>query len=266
MKTNTLIQNKKRAFQNNETGSALVYILIAIALLAALTVSFMEPSSQQTSSQNTFKTVAGVQGQIDVIRSAIQECVLIYPNGDSTIPDNGAAGYQDDGYNRPYPLDPDNTHMDASYRAAVGNKNVAEIRCPGNNDGAADQHLKVFSGGAGKFLPPPPDLFEPWRYYNGPDGVFYWIETEKSDAFVTAALEKLDAKFSDCETDVIVANGAAVDLDSTGRAGASCNTDGTGDSTCFRVWMVTDNDDTDYGGAETTATSTYPDETACNTP
>ena len=32
----------------NERGSALVYILIAIALLAALTISFMNPSSNQT--------------------------------------------------------------------------------------------------------------------------------------------------------------------------------------------------------------------------
>ena len=224
---NNTEKNKQtqRALRKKETGSALVYILIAIALLAALTVSFMEPSSQQTSSQNTFKTVAGVQGQIDVIRAAIQECVLIYPNGDDTI---AIAGY-----NKPYPLQPDSTHLDAAYRAALGNKNVSEIRCPGNNDGAADEHLPVFSGGAGKFLPPPPDLFDPWQYYNGVDGVFYWIETDKTDAFVTSALQKLDAKFSTCEADVTVAGGTAENLDSATTTGIDC----PANHTCFRVWM-----------------------------
>jgi len=249
--------NTKRA---SETGSALVYILIAIALLAALTVSFMEPSSQQTSSQNTFKTVAGMQGQIDTIRSAIQECILIYPSGDSTIPDNGLDGYFDDGYNKPYPLDPDSTHLHASYRATAGNVNVSEIRCPGDNDGAANQHMKIFSGKSGKFMPPPPDLFEAWQYYNGPDGVFYWIESTKSDAFITSALQKLDAKFSDCEADVIDATSAAKALD--GTSSVSC----TSGSTCLRVWLIIDNDNTDHGTNEGTATSVYPDETACNTP
>jgi type II secretory pathway pseudopilin PulG len=76
--------------QGTENGSALVYILIAIALLAALTVSFMQNSSQQTSSQNTFKSAAVIQGQADIIRSSIQECILMYPGGDDCI--NGGSG------------------------------------------------------------------------------------------------------------------------------------------------------------------------------
>lgn len=256
MNRNTLVKFRRRA---SETGSALVYILIAIALLAALTVSFMEPSSQQTSSQNTFKTVSSLQGQIDTIRAAIQECVLLYPQGDDTIPDGPA-----DGYNKPYPLNPDSTHLPDSgtpaldYRAS--DKFATNIRCPGDNDGAANQHKKIFTGSGGKFLGPPPDLFDPWQYYNGPDGVFYWIESTKTDAFVTSALQKLDAKFSACEADIIDATSGAVDLD--GDTTVECaNT-----ATCFRVWLITDTDSVDRGGNEGTNTSVYPDETACNTP
>lgn len=208
----------------SETGSALVYILIAIALLAALTFSFMEPASQQTSAQNTFKTVASAQGQVDIVRSAIQECVLLHPNGDSTIAEAG--------YNRPYPLTPDSTHLPVAggYRAA--DKKVSNIRCPGDNDGSANQHKKIFSGAGGKFMPPPPDLFEDWQYYNGADGVFYWIETAKSDAYLKAALEKMDEKFGECEADLIDAAGGAVDLDS--GATISCPLG----SLCFRIWML----------------------------
>ncbi len=220
--SNTLNSNTERA---SEKGSALVYILIAIALLAALTVSFMEPSSQQTSSQNTFKMVSELQGQSDSIRSALQECILIYPNGDDAIAQVG--------YNSPYPLFPDSTYLPVAggYRAA--NKNVENIRCPGNNDGAADQHKLLFSGGSGKFLPPPPELFSDWQFYNADDGVFYWTETTKTDAFIASALEKLDAKFSTCEADVIDATGGVVAMDSVPTAGISC----TAGSICFRVWM-----------------------------
>lgn len=218
------IRSSIRNGRASEKGSALVYILIAIALLAALTVSFMEPSSQQTSSQNTFRTVTALQGQIDTIRSAIQECVLIYPNGDSAVTDAG--------FNNPYPAFPDSTYLDAGYRAA--NKNAEFMRCPGNNDGAADQHLLMFSGASGKFMPPPPDLFGPWQYYNGADGVFVWIESDKSDAYITSALSKLDAKFSTCEADVIDATGGVEALDSVPTAGIDC----PNGSQCFRLWIV----------------------------
>lgn len=249
MTSNVRIKDQDR--RASETGSALVYILIAIALLAALTFSFMEPSSQQTSSQNTFKSVSGLQGQIDTIRSAIQECILIYPNGDSTISETG--------YNNPFPLNPDSTHLPTAGGYRASDKNVSNLRCPGHNDGSADQHIRIFSGGSGKFLPPPPDLFVDWQYYNGPDGVFYWIETTKSDAFIASALAKLDEKFSACEADIIDATSGAVDLD--GGSTVECSNG----SSCFRIWMITDTDDNAGGSSDDTATSTYPDETGCNT-
>lgn len=242
MQKHKLTKHKQRA---SETGSALVYILIAIALLAALTVSFMEPSSQQTSSQNTFKTVSALRGQIGTIRSAIQECILIYPQGDTTITETG--------YNAPFPLSPDSAHLPAGYVAT--DKNASNLRCPGNNDGVANQHRAVFGGGTGKFLPPPPDLFEAWQYYNGPDGAFFWTESTKSDAFIATALARLDEKFAACESDIIDATSAAVDLD--GGSTVACSNG----ATCFRLWLVTDTET-----VADAATSEYPDETACNTP
>ena len=243
MLNSTITKQRQRA---SEYGSALVYILIAIALLAALTVSFMEPSSQQTSSQNTFKTVSALRGQVDTIRSAIQECILLHPQGDTTITETG--------YNIPFPLNPDSLHLPAAgFRAA--NRNAENLRCPGDNEGAPSEHARIFGGRTGKFLAPPPDLFETWQYYNGPDGVFYWTGSSNSDAFIQTALARLDERFSDCEADVIDASAATRSLD--GASTINCPTG----NTCFRVWIVTDNET-----AIDLATSTYPDETACNTP
>lgn len=204
-----------------QRGSALVYILIAIALLAALTVTFMEPSSQQATSQNTFESVSEINSQVNFIRSSIQECVLSYPGGDS-----GNLGQT----NRPYPINPSSSYLDSF----DGDDAVANIRCPGN-PGDSNDHADIFSGRSGKFLPPPPSLFGPWYYWNGVDGVFFYTATDKSDAFLQTAMQKLDEQFAECEADVVDASGGEIELTSTG--GGSDPKCASG-STCFRVWMI----------------------------
>lgn len=221
----------------SQKGSALVYILIAIALLAALTFSFMEPSSQQTSSQNTFKAEAALQGQVDVIRSAIQECVLSYPEGDNTIDATGSG--TDEGATKRYPIKPNSTHYDspAATIPKTTGRLVADIRCPGDQNGSnKNDHDLIFGGASGKFLSPPPDLFDPWQYYNGIDGVYFWTQTDKTDAFILSALEKLDENYSECEADVIDATSGIEYLDSDGPPGETACPVG---HVCFRVRMVT---------------------------
>jgi hypothetical protein len=219
--------------RRGERGSALVYILIAIALLAVLTVTFMEPSSQQTSSQNTFRTVSDIEGQINVIRSAIQECILSYPEGDNTIVTVGG-GASDPGARKDYPINPDSDHYTGATPGKSGDRLVRNIRCPGNNPGGVNvaDHEPVFSGSAGKFLPPAPGMFDDWQYYNETDGVFFWTQTDKTDAFLSTALTKLDEKMGECEADVVDAAGAAEDFDSL--AVVQCPIG----HICLRVWMI----------------------------
>ena len=216
--------------RGNERGSALVYILIAIALLAALTMTFMQPSSQQAQSGNTFKSVSEIQSQIDFIRAIVHECVLIYPGGDKDID----IVTEDPDANKRYPIRPNSPR----HTNPAANRNVSGLRCPGNpgdpgNPGGAVLHEKIYGGMSGKFLPPAPALFSDWQWYNETDGVFFWIETDKTDAFLQTAMEKLDDLFAECETDIIDATAAARDLDSL--ATLTCPIG----STCFRVWMIT---------------------------
>lgn len=219
----------------SERGSALVYILIAIALLAALTVTFMEPSSQQTTSQGSFKTLTAVQNQADVIRAAIQDCVLRSGRNtgqsDTTIDVSG--GGTDPDASKVYPIKPNSTHFTGASPGPTAGRLARDIRCPNQNPGGAsvNDHELIFSGASGKFLPPAPDLFEDWQYYNGEDGVFFWTQTNKTDAFLVNALTKLDAKYSECEMDVVDATGGAVDLDSNGDVECSNG------YTCLRLRM-----------------------------
>lgn len=207
--------------KQNQKGSALVYILIAIALLAALTATFMDSSSQQTSSQNTFNTVTDLNSQVNFIRSAIQECVLTYPGGDSAL-----AGTN----NVPYPINPNSAYLSTP----AADLTVDGVRCPGN-PGNSNNHAVIFGGSSGKFMPPKVNLFEDWQYYSGADGVFFFTSTNKTDAFLSAALSKLDEQYSECEADVIAnTTGAGLNITSAGASGPAC----PANSLCFRVWMI----------------------------
>lgn len=233
---------KKVIHRSGERGSALIYILIAIALLAALTVSFMEPSSQQGTSQNTFRTVSDIQSQVEFIRSAVQECVLTYPGGDNDIRTNANAPTEPDA-NAMYPINPMSGRYTGATIGPASSRAVAGLRCPGNpgcqyyDDGSPpscnNNHAMIFTGASGKFMPPAPALFGPWQWYNNADGVFLWIATNKTDSYLRSALEKLDDEYDECEADFI-------DAASTSRALAS--DDATvvcpQGSLCFRVRML----------------------------
>lgn len=210
-----------------QNGSALVYILIAIALLALLTATFMDSSSNQTTSQSTLNTVTELNSQIGLIRSALQECILTYPEGAADI--TGAAN------NVPYPINPSSTYFTAPASPAANN-NVGNIRCPGNDQGHVKSHGAIFGGSSGKFMPPAPKLFNDWVYYNGVDGVFFYTSTNKTDSFLVTAMNKLDDQFSECESDVInnAAAGTALNITSAGASGPNC----PANSYCFRVWII----------------------------
>ena len=215
---------------NKESGSALVYILIAIALLAALTVTFMEPSSQQTAAQNSFRLVSDIKSQVDTIRSAIQSCVLSYREGDSSI-DISASG-TDPFARKNFPIKPNSTHYSTATVGPTTGRYVRDIRCPGNPGGGDNNHAKVFGASSGKFLTAPPELFSDWEYYNGLDGIYFWTSTDKTDAFLTTAMEKLDEQYDECEADVIDASGGSVYLDSDNETRCESG------NICFRVRMT----------------------------
>ncbi len=229
----------------NQNGSALIYILIAIALLAALTATFMDSSSQQTRSQNAARLVSDVSAQIRIIKAAIDECVLIYPNGDSGAITASAQ------FNHPYPIMPNHTYFTASSDGVAANDNLEYIRCPGN-PGDDVNHTRIFGANSGKFLPPPPNMFNPWRYYAGEDGVFYWIESTKSDAFIDDALSKLDSLYSDCEAEYFDASSSAITITSDTLIPGGANLTCPAGSRCFRIWIK-----------RMTSTDT-PDDPACN--
>jgi len=194
------ITNFLKLKASSQRGGALIYILIAIALLAALTGTFLNSGGQSTRTQSAFKLATELNSQSRVIRSGIQDCILRYPQGDDAITETG--------YIDPYPLNPDSNDSEySSYK--VADRYASEIRCPG----AA--YIKVFGESLSGFLPPQPGLLEPWVYFNGSEtiegqafnGVFFQIESDKSDPFIGESMAKADTLYSACEVDYQIGDG-----------------------------------------------------------
>ncbi len=238
------MQKRKNQQRNGEQGSALVYILIAIALLAALTIAFMNPSTNQTSSQNAYRAVSEIQSQVDFIRAAVQECVLRASFGNGQVAGdvgitNTAAG-DDPGANKLYPIRPNSPYLTAPVAA---NRNVENLRCP-SDPGDDPDHAPIFGGASGRFMPQPPALFSAWQWYNGADGVFFWTETSNTDPYLDTVLEKLNSEYAVCEADVIDASGGAEFLDEDNTL--TC----PNGSRCFRVWLLADTNNSGTGNVE----------------
>jgi len=214
-------------YSNSSKGSALLYILIAIALLGALTSTLIEPASNQSRVQNAHKIVTELESQLNFVRSAIQECVAVYSSGDPTIV-NGTG--VDDGYIAPYPITATETHFTGSTLGVASGTHAKYIRCPGN-PGVDNNHTPLFGGSSGRFFPNEPDFFFNWFYYNGSythqgaavDGVYLRITSDKTDPQIGLALSQLAAKYTDCEADYIIGDGTNGCVD--GRQ-------------CFRYWII----------------------------
>ncbi len=194
----------------------------------------MRPASQQTTAQNSFQSVSSLSSQIDFIQAAIQECVLVYSLGDDSDDTNIPAGVT-----QPYPFTPTDNYFGlvsgtGAATTIYADNTMKNIACPGN-PGTTKDHEKIFGGSSGKFMPPAPELFNEWEYYNDTDGVFFFTSTDKTDASIQSALLKLDENYSECQADVITASGSDFELTSTAAGTDPKCLDG---NTCFRFWMI----------------------------
>ena len=205
--------------------------------MAALTVSLMEPSSQQTQSQTSTSLVTDLSGQISFVSSAISECIITYPNQDSELTTTEQK-------NAPYPINPQDPYFDTQTADPLSDPDDSAkyIRCPGNpgGTGATNQnHARIFGGSSGKFMPAKPSLFDDWTYYNGADGIFLMISTTKTDPFISSSLAKLDEKYSECESEVIDRRGlGSINLTTDTTPGDGGVRTCAANAICFRYWII----------------------------
>ncbi len=226
-------------------GSALIYILIAIALLALLTATFMGSSDQNQSGQRTFDLVTAIKGQTETVRAAIQECLLLYPDGDKVMPPAPAlvGGLP---VTRLYPLSPGNSYLTDP---VPDSDNLDKIRCPGN-PGNSNNHARIFSSQSGKFLPPaPPNI---WRHYtNTADGAYIIFGAWKSDSYTLTSFQKINEQYAPCQVDIIDGRTGAKNIGGVDDPYTICDLG----NLCLRMWIVMN-----------PASANLPDEPGCPGP
>lgn len=195
-----------------QSGSVLVYVFVAIGLLAALTYSFTKDSRSGVAAHTANRVAQELYVQANLIRSAILECTLSYPGGGGDL-DGDADIDADDNPNTPYPLQPDNALVPDPPGPVAGNA-VHDVVCLKSST----ETENIFQGvnNRGRFLPLPPAGFGAWTYTShATDGVYVEIETTGvASATEAQALDRLVNKFAACQASV--------------SCGATCT---------FRVWV-----------------------------
>lgn len=207
---------------NRQSGSALIYAIVAIALLGILTFTLSKGGGEQGSQKKQTQLISDLSGQINFITSAIQECVINYPNQDTSL---DASGWQ---YNKPFPITPDAPYFNGLTPGPAPAPLAEYIRCPGNPGGNgpnSKNHARIFGASTNKFFPPAPNLFDGWFYVNDSRGVHLNIGTGRSDPYLATALQKLDAKYAPCEADY---------FDGAVNGGGICPST----YKCFTYWIV----------------------------
>jgi type II secretory pathway pseudopilin PulG len=204
------ISYKNTHYPNNASqhGGALVYILMAIAMIGVLTGTLLQSGGQGARAKKSIELAQQLDAQIQFIKAALQECAIMHPSGDPTINDGSVT---DNGYIAPYPVEPASSHFSGSTDGAAADNRVFRLKCPGN-PGIDNNHSPIFGPTTGRFFPPTVLLNHNWFYSNrdgtsngrNVHGVNIRISPFSTlDPYVKDALERLDAKYNDCELEYI---------------------------------------------------------------
>lgn len=179
----------------SESGSVLFYIFLAVGLLAALTFAFVGNDRESVTTQSAGRLTEDLYSQIHLIKSAVLECAMEFPNGGGDMDGDGTIDSADNP-NNPYPVNP--SFADNPYGPAA-NDNVRNLTCTGASSAA---EAAMFSGAntKGRSLPQPPGGFGEWLYINDAAGVRIRI-TGPNEAATVQALTRLDQRFASCQID-----------------------------------------------------------------
>ena len=178
-----------------ECGSVLLYIFVAIGLLGALTMSFVNSSTEDLTSERASRAAEQLYNQILMVSAAIQECTISYPNGGGDLDADGDIDTSDNP-NSPYPLSPSDP---LNPGGAAANDYIDQIKCPG---APAGEEL-IFDISEGRFPPKAPVQFAAWEYYNGgvsPNRVVqFWTSAPTSSKYQDIAFDIVDRRFAPCQ-------------------------------------------------------------------
>lgn len=180
----------------DQSGSIIIYIFVAIGLLAALTYSFVNSSRENVTTQIGYRAAEDLGSQAMLIKSVITGCVLEFSRGGIDLNGDGIINSADNppNLNFPYPVNP--TLSQNPHGVSADNR-VENVTCTYAPHG---QNM-LFRGG-NVFLAPIPAGFSDWIYTNNASGV-YFETTAPNSAAGQEALRRAAARFPGCSSEII---------------------------------------------------------------
>ena len=200
-----------RNIGQKDSGNALLYVFMAIGLLAALTYSFVKGSRENYNVQNSARIAEEMYVQVNLMKSSIMQCRMEYIEGGGDLDGDGLTD-ESDNYNTAFPLEPTNPLHDNAPACCATNggasgcissavsDDVRNLKCIG----APIREANMFTGqnNSGAFLPPKPQGFEEWTYKNDANGVYLQIISTRENMSYESTLTRLLNKFATCQADI----------------------------------------------------------------
>lgn len=182
----------QRKNNNSEKGSVLLYIFLAIGLLGALTMSFINSDTTDMTADRAAQSAEKLYNQANAIKALVKECTILYPDGGGDLDGDGDID-SDDNANPPYPLSPSNANNPGG---AAADNTLQYLKCPGAPSG--DE--LIYQSTKGTFVPDPPAGFDGWYYTNHTvnNTIYIRVNGDGGQA-TTLALEALARRFGNCE-------------------------------------------------------------------
>lgn len=207
--------------RRSESGSIIIYILIAIFLTGLLVAAMTTGAKKSASSGQVMEAFQYLQSDIKTVQQSVNECMEVYSkpvdrNGDGTIDAT-------DNPNPPFPMYcADSTCALSSLSSGTGGTPVANIGCPGAPDGQrvifgknVNNNFKLLGNTS---------AYTTTFFNTAAEGVFIRITPSAGSSVWSETLTRLDGAFSKCAASAVVANPDPLGFD--------CS------SGCFYYWIV----------------------------
>lgn len=183
--------------KQTERGSIVIYLIIALVLMATLVVFITQGTKKGPQAQQLDETSQYLESDLGVISAAINDCVLTY----SRAVDVDGDGDKDttDNPNAPFPL-----YGDLSSGGA--GDDIMAIKCPGAPaskqiifDNSPGRNFRLLSGSD----------YTVTYFTDGTEGVKITISRSSTSDIWLEAIDRLNTKLSTCQAEVDTAGGCA---------------------------------------------------------
>ncbi len=176
----------------DQAGNILIYIFIAIGLLATLTLAVTRDTSTHDLKRQARENTALLIQQADYIRAAFQECALLYPDGGGDLDGDGDIDNNDNPYT-PYPL---NAGDPKQPNGAGASQYLIDQQCTG-----APAATAYMFQPPNQFRVPQPKVTTRWYYSADANGLRVSVSYNFPNAVGDTMVNMLAQRLPDCEFD-----------------------------------------------------------------